>query len=147
MQIVCHWIDPNPSLQTGVRPIFGFRRDLCHGNKSSGGLFNTAKVAGTAEHWIPQTSVLVDPVQWVVCKSGDVVLVPVSAYRSTTRFAPSLFAAGLEIGIAAVTKLRQHTNDVPLAVHLVLGNPCTDLGPTGVDAYRCYVGIAIQTKE
>ena len=129
MKTIVHWIDPLPNLASGIQPSMNLSRKI------------------SDEHWIPQTSVIGSPVLWTVCRSGDVLRVPVFAYRSASRYAPSVFVAGLEIGLATLADLRKHTSGNPLIVHLVLGNQCTDLSPYGEDAYRCYVGIAIQTKE
>lgn len=147
MIVVPHWIDPTPNLASGVKPTLVLERELAHGTKPNGGLFNQSKVARTGEFWVAQTSVVSEPVLWTFCREGDFVRIPVSAYRSATRYASSVLAVGLEIGLAAMASLRKHTPVDPLIVHLVLGNQCTDLSPYGEDAYRCYVGIAIQTKE
>lgn len=146
MNVVPHWIDVRPNLSMGVQPVMVLERPLAHGDYAKGNLFNKAEIARVGHYWVAQSNVVGSGMDtlWTLTRDGQYVRVPVFAYRTPQRAAAAILATGLEIGMAAIDGLRQHTSDRPLAVHLVLGHECTDLAPE--DAYRCYVGIAIQTK-
>lgn len=145
MNLAVHWIDVRPNLLTGQQPVMMLERPLAHGDQPKGNLFNKAEVGRVGHYWVPQSSLVgAMDVVWTLTRDGQFVRVPVFAYRTVARAGSAIMATGLEIGMAAVAGLRQHTSDMPIAVHLVLGHECTDLAPD--DAYRCYVGIAFQTK-
>ncbi len=138
------WVDVRPHLVNGIQPVHLFERPLLHGSKPKGGLFSVAEVARVGEFWVPQTSVIEPNTKWALCRDGQFVRVPITAYRTSQRAASSILLAGLHTGMAAMHDLRNHTATVPLGVMLVLGHECTDLGTE--HGYRCYIGIAIQTK-
>jgi len=146
--VLCNhtWIDVRPHLLSGEQPVFMMQRPLAHGHSAKGGLFNTAEIAKVGEHWVPHGPVLdVEDVQWGITKVGDLVRVPVFAYKTQHLAPASIWGLGLQIGLAAVVHLRKHTTDIPRAAMLVLGHECMDLRPAE-EAYRCFVGIALQTK-
>jgi hypothetical protein len=150
MQLITHWIDPNPNLLSGQQPVFVLERLLAHGEKAKGGVFNQAQVARAGTFWVPQDFVTLDESQvvpWYFTQAGDYVRIPVFAYKTLTQQAASVLATGLEIGLNALARYWRQCSDPPLKIHLVLGNTCSDLHPQGEDSYRCYVGLAIQTKE
>lgn len=145
-RIAVHWIDVTANLQLGIQPVMLLERKLLHGDSNHGNLFSKAEVTRTGHYWVPQGGLVGDttPPVWSLTREGQHVRVPIVAYRTAHRAASSILATGLEIGMSAVLNLRQYTPELPLISHIVLGHECTDLSPH--DAYRCYVGIAIQTK-
>lgn len=138
------WIDPVPNLLAQQQPVQMIERELLHGTKPKANLFNTSEVARVGNYWVPQNSVTQEGTLWTVAKEGQYVRVPVMAYKTVSRSAAHIFATGLTVGLAAFMSLQAHTNERPVRIYLVLGNICSDLHPQE-DAFRCYVGIAIQT--
>lgn len=145
MKFHLHWLDVSVNLAAGLQPVFMVERPLAHGEDRRGGVFAAAEVGRLGDFWVPKSPVVgVDEVSWAVTRHGELVRVPVTAYRTPTRAASSILATGLELGFAALAALTAtQTKAVPTDVHLVIGHECTDLQPE--DAFRCYVGIAIVT--
>lgn len=143
MEVDLSWIDVTPYLASGRQPFFPLPRDKAHGGAKAwaGG----TQIGTVGEFWVLQGDPLAGDAPFAVVRSGDVVVVPVLAYRTAFRALPALFGLGLQIGLAAATQLRNHTRDVPKSACLVLGHDCTDLTPEA-DAFRCYVGLAFRTK-
>jgi hypothetical protein len=135
------WIDVDPYLANGQRPVYMLERQLAHGTNPNGGVFNVAQVARLGEFWVPQAPLLpgADP-DWSVVKTGDHVKIPVTAYRCDRALA-SVFALGLQLGLLAAGEFVRRTLKPPEAVYLVLGHTVTDLG----DGFRCYAGVALRS--
>lgn len=143
MDFKIEWVDVRPYLHSGQQPVFMLPRET-HGTTKQTYGFNAAEVAKLGEHWVPQGSVDGE-VPWGVTRAGDMVRIPLWGYKTTSRSFAEIWGMGLRIGMAALSQLRQYTNDVPKAAVLVLGHDVTDLAPLE-DAFRCYVGVAVQTK-
>lgn len=143
MKFVVEWIDVRAFLQIREQPVYMIKRPLAHGDNPKGNVFNVAEIAKVGEHWVPQADVFNDA-QWSFTKAGDMVRVPIVAYK-VDRTLASILGLGLQIGLAAVADLRNYTSDVPHTVILVIGHECTDLAPAE-NLFRCYVGLALQTK-
>jgi hypothetical protein len=138
------WVDVTPFLLNEQQPVVMFRREKAHdGAKAWAG---PSQVGTLGEFWVPTTDLLGgEKVEFWKTTTGEMVRVPMLAYRTTHLALPAVFSLGLQIGMAAVAQLRQYTSDPPLLAQLVVGHQCTDLRPAA-DAYRCYIGIALQTK-
>jgi hypothetical protein len=149
MEYHVEWVDVSQFIRSGQAPVFMLTRQKAHENSKAWA--GPSEIARLGEHWVPQGPVL-GGVTWTLTKQGDFVRIPVSAYK-TQRALSSIWGLGLQIGMAATDELRKHTGDVPIRAVLVLGRECTDLAvdpitgaATGDDSFRCYVGIALQTK-
>ena len=140
------WINVQQSLAQGVQPVFLLERPLLHGSSAKGGVFGIAEVARVGDFWVPEDDPLTTSGQWALTRSGSHCRVPILAYRTQERALGSIWGLGLQLGLAALASIRQHTDDPPVECHMILGHECTDLGPLGVSAFRCYVGLAIRTK-
>ena len=135
------WIDILPYLLKKEQPVYILPRPKAHGHPKAWA--GSSEVAHVGDFWVPQGPIL-GAQEWNVTRIGEVVRVPVFAYK-VNRALASIWGLGLQIGMAAIADLRHHTNDVPQSVTLVLGNDCTDLAPAE-NSFRCYAGIAIRTK-
>lgn len=137
------WIDVVPFLVSQTQPIALLKREIAHtGSKAWAG---STQISPVGEFWVPISSLLEPDVKFSQTKIGECVRVPMFAYDTAHRLLPAIFGLGIQIGMAVITEMMKHTRDMPLHVKLVLGNECTDLSPA-VDCYRCYIGIAVQTK-
>lgn len=135
------WIDVTPYLVASEQPVIILPRPKAHQQVKAWA--GNTQVAHMGEFWVPQGPVVGGAQEWACTRTGEVVRVPVYAYK-VHRSLASIFGLGLQIGMAAVADLRHHTNDVPQSVTLVLGTDCTDL--PAENSFRCYAGIAIRTK-
>lgn len=140
------WLDVRPHLAAGRQPVVLVERPLLHGQSAKGGVFGIAEVARLGTYWVPNADVITTDGGWQFTKSGAHVHVPVIAYRTPERALSSIWALGLQLGMAAIESLRRRTPDLPAECHLLLGHECTDLLPAAA-AFRCYVGFAIRTEE
>ncbi len=139
------WIDVRQHLASGQQPVFLLERPLLHGQSSKGGVFGIAEVARVGDYWVPEDDPITGDGKWAVCRSGTHVRVPILAYRTQERALASIWGLGVQLGLAALASIRQHTSDPPTELHMILGHECSDLAPQ-FSAFRCYVGIAIRTK-
>lgn len=150
MRLQVKWIDVNDHLRQGIQPVFILKRSKMHDNPKAWA--GPSKV-GLGQYWVAQ-----EPAQGIQTvrteedaviglsrvSGGEVVRIPVLAFRTRERAQSAILAVGLEIGMAAVCELRNHVPDTPFEATLVLGNECHDLYPE--PAFRCYVGLALRTK-
>ena len=144
MDFKIHWIDPSENLASGIQPVLFIERELLHGDKKKGDVFNQAEVARTGTYWTPKQSLLGPPQPWGMTRDGQYVHVPVLAYRSEF-FGPSaIFQTGLLLGAAVMDQFKMVSAEQPITLHIVLGTDCTPL-PTE-NAYRCYAGFSVQTR-
>lgn len=143
MNFTVHWIDVRPNVLSGQQPVFLLQRPS-HGTKGSTYGFASAEVARLGEYWVPQAPVLSGDA-WSFTRTGELVRIPVHAYKTEQRAIASLWGLALQVGMAAMLELRNHTPDIPQEVTLVLGHECTDLYPAE-EAFRGYVGLAFKTK-
>ena len=127
MKLDVKWMDVTANLLAQQQPVAFFE-----------------KPTPTAEFAVVTSDLLSQPPSFATVKLGDVIRVPVFAYRTPSRALGWIFGLGTQIGMEAVAWLVNHTERAPLAANLVLGHECTDLSPE--DGYRCYIGIALQTK-
>ncbi len=132
IQFEPHWVDVTPFLASGQQPVAAVRRTT-----------QGSPVVGDV--WVPTTSLLEPDCQLAVSRGGDIVRIPIVAYRTQHRAMASLFCLGLQLGMLGLQLLREQTKtrDDPRLVHLAIGSECTDLGDGG---FRCYVGLAFQMK-
>lgn len=137
------WFDLTPNILSGEQPAAFIDRPKNHQNQKAWA--GKSQVAAVGEFWVPQGPTLDQAPEYTLTVVGDHVRVPVHAYRTLNAGVAAIFGLGVQIGLAAITHLRNHTDDVPKRVTLILGHQCTDLRPAD-DAFRCYVGIAVQTK-
>lgn len=141
------WVDVRPYLAVGQQPVFLLERPLLHGNSAKAGVFGIAEVARSGTFWVPED----DPIQadgrWAVTKTGTHVRVPILAYCTKERALASIWGLGVQLGLASLASLRQHTSDAPTELHMILGHECTDLSPAGLSAFRCYVGLAVRVGD
>lgn len=134
MEFRVNWVDVTRHLLAQEQPVL------------DGEAINTIKrLGGPGEFWVPGVLLGAEPEPYTVVRVGEALRVPMYAYRTLAVAPAALFALGVQIGLAALHGLRQHTQDLPKTVHLVLGHECTDLRPAAA-AYRAYVGIALQTR-
>lgn len=138
------WVDVTPFLLTKEQPVVLVRRELAHGGQKAWA--GASQIGTPGEFWVPTTGLLgPDPAEFSVSTIGDAVRVPMNAYKTAHYALPDLFGLGVQIGMAAVIDLRNHTMDVPKAVRLVIGHQCTVMRPAE-ESFRCYIGISLQTK-
>lgn len=138
------WMDVSPYLLSGAPPVAVYQRPLAHGTSPKVAGWSAAQIARVGDFWVPQGPVLGEGPGWSVSKGGDYVRIPVFAYKTQQRALSTIFGLGIQIGLAALADLRNHTQDVPRGAVLVLGHECHDLAPE--DTFRCYVGVAVRTK-
>lgn len=135
------WIDITPYLLTGEQPVYVMPRPKAHNQPKAWA--GSSQVSCIGDFWVVQGP-LIDNSEWTLTKTGDFVRIPVFAFK-VNRALASIWGLGIQIGMLAITELRNYTNDIPQSVILILGHDCTDLSPAE-EAFRCYVGIAIRTK-
>ncbi len=144
MTFETQWVDVTPFLLQQVQPVALLRREQAHdGPKAWAG---QSQVGTVGDYWVFQGNV-VDGDQLSVSpvRGGEGVRIPMWAYRTTHRAMPAILGLGVQIGLAALERLREHTPVLPRAAYLVIGHECTDLMPAA-EAFRCYIGIALRTK-
>jgi len=139
-----YWVDVKPFLLNKQQPVFILPREAAHsGPKAWAG---QSKVGTMGEFWVPHGDLLGGgQVEFAPTVVGEAIRIPVWAYRTTHRALPAVFGLGLQIGMAAIAQLRNHTSESPKQIHLVMGGECTDLQPAE-ESFRCYIGIAVRTK-
>lgn len=139
------WADLTQNHLSGVQPVYMLRRERAHQEQKAWA--GKSEVASIGEFWVPQEAVLALPEThaFAVTKVGDCVRIPLFAYKTGHLSLASLFGLGVQIGMAALAELRNYTSDAAKSVVLILGHEVTDLRPAE-DAFRCYVGIAVQTR-
>lgn len=139
-----HWVDVTPFLLNQTQPVVLVRRQPVHdGAKAWAG---SSQIGSISSFWVPTTGLLgEEPAVFSPTTGGDAVRVPMFAYKTQHLALPDLFGLGVQIGMAAMADLRQHTRDEPRAVQLVIGHQCTDLRPAE-EAFRVYIGIALQMR-
>jgi hypothetical protein len=76
---------------------------------------------------------------------GDLVRVPMWAFKTVSRGTAAVWGLGVQAGIAAALSLRRQTSEKPDRVILYLSDQNTDLFPE--NAERCYLGLAIRTRS
>jgi hypothetical protein len=137
------WVDVTRFILERHQPVAIVKREPIHtGPRAWAG---GSQVGSTSEFWVPITSLLEPDVKFSHTVIGDAVRVPMHAYHTQYRLLPSIFALGIQIGMATIIEMAKHTGYEAKHVKLVLGQECTDLSPTE-EAYRCYIGIAVQVK-
>lgn len=137
------WLEVAPFVLAGQRPIALLPRAKAHaGSKPWAG---ATQIGSLSEFWVPKSSPLEPDIEFSHTRSGDLIHVPLFAYRTVHRLLPSILALGVQVGMAVIAEMRKHTADPAKHVILVLGTECTDLSPA-FECYRCYVGVAVQTK-
>lgn len=140
------WINHSHYIAMGVvEPTFYLERPLLHGESARGGVFGIAEVARLGTFWVPESDPTDPDCRWGKTNSGTYARIPILAYRTQERGLASIWALGIKIGLAALTAIRQHTDDPPLECHMILGHECTDLAPQ-FSCFRCYVGLAFRTE-
>lgn len=143
MTFETYWVDVLPFLLRKEQPRFLLPRESAHtGPKAWAG---QSKVGTLGEFWVTQGNLVDGTAQFSPVTIGEAVQIPVWAYKAQHRALPALFSMGLQIGMAAVAQLRNHTPDSPKQVYLVVGSECTDLLPAE-ESFRCYLGVAFRTK-
>ena len=151
MRFEVKWVDVTPHLLARQQPVISeavltglIRRDQVHqGPKAWAG---PSQVGTVGDYWVVKSPLLGDePAEFAPSLFGEAVAVPMFAYKTSQLALADLFGLGVQIGMAAIADLRNHTRDEPKVVHLVLGHECTDLRPAE-EALRAYVGIAVQTR-
>jgi hypothetical protein len=79
----------------------------------------------------------------VVVEQGELVRVPLFAYRTANKELHTLTGFATELGVRAVLAAPYK----PVRLHLVLGVPVIDLSESAeTDAYRIHLGLAFQLK-
>lgn len=137
------WLDVKPNLASGVLPVYLLERPLMHNQPKAWA--GPSEVAREGTYHVPQLAAFGDNPMWVVTAAGPVVRVPVHAYRTNVRSLATIWAVGLQVGLALVDSFRSHNREPIKQIVLVLGEDCTDLVTEGHDAFRAYAGVAIKT--
>lgn len=99
-----------------------------------------------AEHWlVPSKPLRFDgePPEFVKIERGDLVRVPLFAYRTANKELHTLAGFAMELGVRAVLA----TPTKPLRLHLVLGHPVVDLSSQDIEAYRLHLGLAFLVRR
>lgn len=138
------WFDVTPFVVSQSQPTVHLRREPANdGSKPWAG---STQLGSISEYWVATGGLMGEqPAEFSLTRTGETVRVPMFAYRTGHLAMPALFGLGVQIGLAAIADLRHHTRDEPKVAHLVIGHQCTDLRPAE-EAYRCYIGIALQTR-
>jgi hypothetical protein len=144
MKLDVQWVDIEAMDYSGQPHAVMLPRQLIHGNKPNGGLFNKAEVGRIGKIWVPQAQVVLSGVIYSMTRSGEFVHVPIFLYVPQ-RSLSGILASGIEIGLRAIHELRRYTQDEVKLVTLVIGNECKDLGTAG-GGYACHAGIALWTE-
>lgn len=142
------YLDVTPNLISGNLPMYVLERPRLHDEPKAWA--GTTEVARVGRFWVPQLAVFEPDPQWCLTQAGDAVLIPVHAYRTTARALSAIFGLGQQIALAAMQSFLsngQSQGERIVGVVQVLGHDCTDLSQQGVDAFRCYVGLAFQVAE
>lgn len=140
------YLDVTPNLLTGNMPVYLLERPKIHDEPKAWA--GPSEVARRGRYYVPQLSVFEADPQWCLTRLGDVVRIPVHAYRTATRALTAIFGLGQQIALAAMQSFLSNVQDERIVgVVQILGHDCTDLVSQGVDAFRCYVGIGFQVAE
>jgi hypothetical protein len=81
--------------------------------------------------------------EFTLVETGDLVRVPLFAYRTTDKQLHTLAGFTMELGVRAVLA----TPMKPARMHLVLGNPVLDLASQNIEAYRVHLGLAFLIRS
>ena len=81
-----------------------------------------AEVARTGVFWVPEDDPLTTDGRWAVTKVGTHVRVPILAYRTPERALASIWALGVQLGLAAAASLGRRTPAKPAAAHMIFGH-------------------------
>lgn len=140
------WVDVSRYLAVGQQPAFVIPRPETHGqSKPWAGPTDQARV-GTfyVPKFHPFDQIPPDETRWVFTRRGEMVRVPVWAFKTVARGRAALFGLGVQIGAEVLAGFARDVGVPPVCVHLLLGHDVTDLHPE--DAERAYVGVAIRTE-
>ena len=97
----------------------------------------------SGERWmVPDRAIPFDdtPPSFSVVQSGELVRVPLFAYRTNDKQLHNLVGFAFELALRLYSRLHW----TPARVHIALGNPVIDLSPAS-DSYRIHLGFALQT--
>lgn len=140
-----HWINVNPYLERKEQPVFMLQRPLLHGDTKSGGVFNIAEVARVGTYYTPTSAINEAEPKFSLTKSGDLVRIPVFAYRTQIRALSSILGVAMQLGISATYRLQQIVRgDEIESVTMILGHECHELPEP--DGFRCYAGLSFKMK-
>jgi hypothetical protein len=81
--------------------------------------------------------------EFTVIELGELVRVPLFAYRTASKELHILAGFAIELGVRSVLAAPSK----PVRMHVVLGNPVIDLAEVSeVNAYRVHLGLAFQLR-
>lgn len=121
MTFELHWRDFTDQLRSSVQPVIMLPKPP------------------DSRFWTPVSSLLADPIELSLTRSGDFVRVPVFAYDVASGLKSALLAAGIEYGMRAMAAVRQRSDCTRQHVLLVIGNKV----PTTEKGVQCFVGLTI----
>lgn len=146
IEFTVKWFDLAAYTNGTVQPVVMHERPIAHdGTKPWAG---TTEIGRVGKYWVPQTCPLpadndLRRVQWTFCHSGDVVRIPVWAFRTVARGDAAVWGLALQVGTTLMVSLQQITREEPTEIVLFLGDKTVDLYPD--NAVRCFAGFAIRT--
>jgi hypothetical protein len=83
------------------------------------------------------------PPEFTLIDKGDLVRIPLFAYRTANKELHTLAGFAMELGVRAVLA----AVNKPQRMHLVLGSPVLDLTGEGSEAYRIHLGLAFLVRS
>lgn len=136
----------------GGAPAWLWQRELVHGDRPDGGIYNTnvVEVARKGAFWTPQDSLTQPTVRWSLTRSGPYVRIPLCSYDTGQRAHSVVIALAAQLGMIAVDDFRVRFGAVPIEkVIMMVGDELQDLAanPHPRDGLRFHVGLSIQVKE
>lgn len=139
MEFDVRWVDVRDHVAANIQPTFMYERPtIGHaGSVSRGG------VPRQGEFYTVVSHALAEKVDFSLCRAGDMVRIPIFAYRTSDRAQAAVWGMGVQVGVAAAAALNATYRLIPQSCVLVLGHDCTDM--PGANAFRCYVGLSFRT--
>lgn len=133
------WVDVEEYVKQRQQPVYMLKRSRVHEEPKA--WTGQTQVGTIGTFAVPVSDFLSEDVQFSVTKTGDLVRIPMFAYKTLYSNPAAIFCLGIQLGLAVLSQLRRKIPNEPTEVHLVIGHQCTDLRPIE-DAARCYVGVA-----
>lgn len=138
MQFQVNWVDISKYLASMTQPVIDVDAAALISRDQSGG--------SVGEFWTPIDPLLTDePTRYAVTRAGEVVRIPMQAYKTKFMALSDLFGLGVQLGMSAIAGLRNYESNLPRTSYLIIGRDVTDLRPTE-DSFRVYIGMSFKTK-
>jgi hypothetical protein len=124
MTINVRYLDVSDAIKSGKQPVLHVNRPFVN-RTGLPAPFSRSQPGRTGTFWVPNRRIL-DPADqgWACTKQGDIVIVPLFAYQTSSPSSSKLVAAGMTLGIAAIDGFRRIHGAIPIESHLFVSDRC-----------------------